>query len=117
MFTCGTCWREFPAGWHSRQPHMNATGHCQPDFECDSCESYFGSQRAEATGTSRLILKILKILNISAMTAMICLMVKMSYAAMRSQNTSTVILAIATLTIKTASNRSVHIRTYVSATA
>ncbi|KAF4446724.1 hypothetical protein F53441_9657 [Fusarium austroafricanum] len=46
MSTCGTCWRQFPAGWHSRQQHMNATGHEPPDFECDTCGKYFGSQMA-----------------------------------------------------------------------
>ncbi|KAM3563258.1 hypothetical protein ARSEF4850_002415 [Beauveria asiatica] len=46
MSTCGTCWRVFPAGWQSRQQHMHATGHCPPDFECDTCDKYFGSQQA-----------------------------------------------------------------------
>ncbi|KAH7207884.1 zinc finger protein [Fusarium redolens] len=46
MSTCGTCWRQFPAGWRSRQQHMNATGHEPPDFECDTCDRYFGSQEA-----------------------------------------------------------------------
>ncbi|KAK8142826.1 hypothetical protein G3M48_008188 [Beauveria asiatica] len=46
MSTCGTCWRVFPAGWQSRQQHMDATGHCPPDFECDTCDKYFGSQQA-----------------------------------------------------------------------
>ncbi|RMI99085.1 hypothetical protein BHE90_017173 [Fusarium euwallaceae] len=46
MSTCGTCWREFPAGWQSRQQHMDATGHNPPDFECDTCDRYFGNQHA-----------------------------------------------------------------------
>ncbi|KAJ0160502.1 MDS1 and EVI1 complex locus protein EVI1 [Colletotrichum tanaceti] len=45
-FTCGSCWREFPAGWHSRQQHLDATGHDVPDNECDSCDRYFGSRQA-----------------------------------------------------------------------
>lgn len=45
-FTCGTCWREFPAGWHSREQHMKATGHEQPDFECNDCDRYFATQKA-----------------------------------------------------------------------
>ncbi|PNP61079.1 hypothetical protein FNYG_14167 [Fusarium nygamai] len=46
MFTCGTCWRQFPAGWQSREQHMNATGHEAPAFECDTCDCYFGSRNA-----------------------------------------------------------------------
>ncbi|KFH41731.1 Zinc finger protein OZF-like protein [Hapsidospora chrysogenum ATCC 11550] len=46
MLTCGTCWREFPAGWRSRKQHMDATGHVPPAFECDTCDRYFGSQHA-----------------------------------------------------------------------
>ncbi|EWZ78604.1 hypothetical protein FOCG_17766 [Fusarium oxysporum f. sp. radicis-lycopersici 26381] len=46
MSTCGTCWRQFPAGWQSRQQHMNATGHEAPEFECETCDRYFGSQKA-----------------------------------------------------------------------
>ncbi|KAK2594337.1 hypothetical protein QQS21_007938 [Conoideocrella luteorostrata] len=46
MSTCGTCWRTFAAGWQSRQQHMDATGHCPPDFECDTCDRYFGIQHA-----------------------------------------------------------------------
>jgi DNA-directed RNA polymerase subunit RPC12/RpoP len=46
MFTCGTCWRQFPAGWQSRQQHMNATGHEAPEFECKTCDRYFSSQKA-----------------------------------------------------------------------
>ncbi|EJP61119.1 zinc finger protein [Beauveria bassiana ARSEF 2860] len=46
MSTCGTCLRVFPAGWQSRQQHMDATGHYPPDFECDTCDRYFGSQHA-----------------------------------------------------------------------
>lgn len=25
---------------------MNAVGHCPPDFECDTCDRYFGSEQA-----------------------------------------------------------------------
>ncbi|GAB0145854.1 hypothetical protein EsHS_00006273 [Epichloe bromicola] len=46
MATCGTCWRTFPAGWRSRQQHMDATGHCPPDYECQTCDRYFGSWHA-----------------------------------------------------------------------
>ncbi|KAK1961225.1 hypothetical protein LY78DRAFT_741036 [Colletotrichum sublineola] len=45
-FTCGTCWREFPAGWHSREQHLNATGHQAPFHECDTCDRFFGSSQA-----------------------------------------------------------------------
>ncbi|KAF9869302.1 hypothetical protein CkaCkLH20_13219 [Colletotrichum karsti] len=45
-FTCGDCWREFPAGWQSRQQHLDATGHDIPDFECETCDRYFHSQGA-----------------------------------------------------------------------
>ncbi|KAK1585442.1 uncharacterized protein LY79DRAFT_268288 [Colletotrichum navitas] len=45
-FTCGTCWREFPAGWHSREQHLNATGHQVPSNECDTCDRFFGSSQA-----------------------------------------------------------------------
>ncbi|OHE92503.1 hypothetical protein CORC01_12221 [Colletotrichum orchidophilum] len=45
-FTCGTCWREFPAGWHSREQHFKATGHCEPPYECETCDRYFGSRQA-----------------------------------------------------------------------
>lgn len=41
MFTCGTCGREFPAGWRAREQHMNATGHCEPDYECNTCDAYY----------------------------------------------------------------------------
>ncbi|KAI8710587.1 Zinc finger, double-stranded RNA binding protein [Fusarium sp. LHS14.1] len=46
MFTCGTCRRQFPVGWQSRQQHMKATGHEAPDFECDTCDRFFRSQKA-----------------------------------------------------------------------
>ncbi|KAK6209831.1 zinc finger protein [Colletotrichum tabaci] len=45
-YTCGTCWREFPAGWHSREQHLDATGHWVPDSECDTCDRFFGSRQA-----------------------------------------------------------------------
>ena len=46
MSTCGTCWRTYPAGWQSREQHLNATGYQAPNFECDMCDRYFGSQHA-----------------------------------------------------------------------
>ncbi|KAK2741961.1 hypothetical protein CKAH01_01388 [Colletotrichum kahawae] len=39
--TCGTCNREFWAGWRARDQHCNATGHSPPRFECYSCDDYF----------------------------------------------------------------------------
>ncbi|KAF0320261.1 hypothetical protein GQ607_012523 [Colletotrichum asianum] len=44
VFTCGTCWREFPAGWESRQQHFDATGHREPLYECDTCDRYCSSR-------------------------------------------------------------------------
>ncbi|TDZ36395.1 hypothetical protein C8035_v001721 [Colletotrichum spinosum] len=41
VFTCGTCWREFPAGWKARDQHFNATGHDTPEYECAMCDEYF----------------------------------------------------------------------------
>lgn len=46
MSTCGTCRRVFADGWQSRQQHMDATGHFPPDFECETCDRYFSSQKA-----------------------------------------------------------------------
>ncbi|KAK1977069.1 zinc finger protein [Colletotrichum cereale] len=45
-FTCGTCWREFPAGWQSREQHFYETGHQAPLNECDTCDRFFGSSQA-----------------------------------------------------------------------
>ncbi|GKT88819.1 zinc finger protein [Colletotrichum tofieldiae] len=45
-FTCGTCWREFPAGWQSREQHLDATGHQIPANECDSCDRFFCNRHA-----------------------------------------------------------------------
>ncbi|GJC86082.1 PR domain zinc finger protein 16 [Colletotrichum liriopes] len=45
-FTCGTCWREFPAGWQSREQHLDATGHQIPANECDSCDRFFCTRHA-----------------------------------------------------------------------
>ncbi|PHH66089.1 hypothetical protein CDD81_614 [Ophiocordyceps australis] len=46
MATCGTCCRLFPAGSHSRQQHLDATGHSIPSNECDTCFRFFSSRRA-----------------------------------------------------------------------
>ncbi|OLN83403.1 Zinc finger and BTB domain-containing protein 17 [Colletotrichum chlorophyti] len=45
-FTCGDCWREFPAGCKSRQQHLDATGHRAPEFECDTCDRYYKNRRS-----------------------------------------------------------------------
>ncbi|KAK1990327.1 hypothetical protein LX36DRAFT_648018 [Colletotrichum falcatum] len=45
-FTYGTCWQQFPAGWQSREQHINATGHEMPLYECDTCDRFFGSSQA-----------------------------------------------------------------------
>ncbi|WOO83374.1 Zinc finger protein [Vanrija pseudolonga] len=45
-FLCGTCWKEFPAGWRARESHCNATGHQRPAYECDTCPHHFNSQHA-----------------------------------------------------------------------
>ncbi|KAB5540315.1 hypothetical protein GE09DRAFT_1245347 [Coniochaeta sp. 2T2.1] len=45
-YTCGTCWKTFPAGWKARDNHCDATGHQIPRFECDRCERYFASESA-----------------------------------------------------------------------
>ncbi|POR35454.1 Uncharacterized protein TPAR_04355 [Tolypocladium paradoxum] len=54
-FECGTCGKTFPAGWQARENHCNATGHSEPDYECDSCPRWFNSEEAreqhmDATG-------------------------------------------------------------------
>lgn len=41
VYTCGTCWKEFPAGWNARDQHCDALGHDAPNFECDECDEYF----------------------------------------------------------------------------
>lgn len=43
-FECGTCLREFPAGWKSRNQHCEQVGHQSPEWECDRCHLYFGSE-------------------------------------------------------------------------
>ena len=48
MFECGTCYRGFPAGSRARDQHCQATGHNWPDYECDTCDRYFGSEQARA---------------------------------------------------------------------
>ncbi|KZL64275.1 zinc finger protein [Colletotrichum incanum] len=45
-FTCGTCWREFPAGWQSREQHVNATGHQIANNECEFCDRFFCDRHA-----------------------------------------------------------------------
>jgi hypothetical protein len=44
MYECGTCGNVFPSGYRARNQHCNATGHSVPDFECDTCDAWFGSQ-------------------------------------------------------------------------
>jgi len=44
MYECGTCWKGFPAGWHAREQHCRATGHCRPDFECEECGDGFDDE-------------------------------------------------------------------------
>lgn len=45
-FECGTCWKEFPAGWRARENHCQSTNHRRPAFECDTCQRNFGSETA-----------------------------------------------------------------------
>ncbi|KAF6813038.1 zinc finger protein [Colletotrichum plurivorum] len=45
VFACGTCWRTWPTS-ASRDQHVAAKFHQMPDFECDSCSRFFGSQKA-----------------------------------------------------------------------
>ncbi|KAK9421795.1 hypothetical protein SUNI508_05396 [Seiridium unicorne] len=45
-FTCGSCWKAFPAGWQARENHLSATGHHAPTYECDACPRYFASEAA-----------------------------------------------------------------------
>ncbi|KAF4894952.1 Zinc finger protein 26 [Colletotrichum fructicola] len=44
-FACGTCWQTWPT-WRSRDQHVAAKFHQAPDFECDTCDRYFGSSTA-----------------------------------------------------------------------
>ncbi|OHW96406.1 zinc finger protein [Colletotrichum incanum] len=44
-FACGTCWQTWPMS-ASRDQHVAAKFHQVPDFECESCERYFNSQKA-----------------------------------------------------------------------
>ncbi|KAK5653746.1 hypothetical protein OQA88_7902 [Cercophora sp. LCS_1] len=46
MFECGTCGKEFRAGWEAREQHCDATGHDRPRFECDTCDACFRNERA-----------------------------------------------------------------------
>jgi hypothetical protein len=46
MFECGDCGKAFPSGWRARDQHCDATGHRRPQFECDTCDAYFGSKSA-----------------------------------------------------------------------
>ncbi|KAK4153987.1 hypothetical protein C8A00DRAFT_43171 [Chaetomidium leptoderma] len=46
MYECGDCGKAFPAGWKARDQHCNMTGHDLPEFECDTCDAYFGSEKA-----------------------------------------------------------------------
>ncbi|KAK4452196.1 hypothetical protein QBC34DRAFT_399420 [Podospora aff. communis PSN243] len=47
MFECGTCGKEFPAGWRARENHYKSTGHLPPAFECDTCDAWFRSNNAK----------------------------------------------------------------------
>lgn len=47
MYECGTCGKVFPAGWRARDNHCRATGHCAPDYECDTCDRWFSSDDAK----------------------------------------------------------------------
>ncbi|KAK0611636.1 hypothetical protein B0T14DRAFT_439133 [Immersiella caudata] len=47
MFECGTCGKEFPAGWAAREKHCRSTSHLAPELECDRCDAWFGSSRAK----------------------------------------------------------------------
>lgn len=44
VYTCGTCWKGFPAGWHAREQHCDALGHDSPYFECNECDEYFDNE-------------------------------------------------------------------------
>ncbi|OIW32642.1 hypothetical protein CONLIGDRAFT_699522 [Coniochaeta ligniaria NRRL 30616] len=41
MFECGTCGKEFRAGFQARENHCFSIGHDPPEFECDTCDEYF----------------------------------------------------------------------------
>lgn len=45
-FECGSCGKEFPAGFQARENHCHSTGHAPPRFECDSCHRWFNSEDA-----------------------------------------------------------------------
>ncbi|KAI1422462.1 hypothetical protein F5Y12DRAFT_717359 [Xylaria sp. FL1777] len=45
-FECGTCGKVFESGWRARENHLRSTGHSAPEFECNRCSRYFGSERA-----------------------------------------------------------------------
>jgi hypothetical protein len=44
-YHCGTCWRDFPAGFRAREQHCEALGHLPPEFECDTCPGFFRNER------------------------------------------------------------------------
>ncbi|KAK4034872.1 hypothetical protein C8A01DRAFT_48822 [Parachaetomium inaequale] len=46
MYECGTCGKEFYAGWQARDNHCRSTGHRAPEFECDTCDRYFASEQS-----------------------------------------------------------------------
>jgi hypothetical protein len=46
MYACGTCGKEFWAGWKARDNHCRSTGHRAPKFECDTCDRCFSSEQA-----------------------------------------------------------------------
>jgi hypothetical protein len=45
-YECDTCAKLFPAGRYARDDHCRATDHLPPEFECDTCPRWFGSQQA-----------------------------------------------------------------------
>lgn len=43
---CGTCGKEFPAGWAARDRHCQATGHRLPRHECSTCSRWFDTDES-----------------------------------------------------------------------
>ncbi|WDK14846.1 hypothetical protein CGRA01v4_06127 [Colletotrichum graminicola] len=44
-FACGTCWRTWSTRT-ARDQHVAAKSHQVPNYECESCDRYFNSQRS-----------------------------------------------------------------------